>query len=198
MVNFGRATRGQERMLETKEQVIADIFRILEFWLRHGNQYLVSDKKPTIVDLSCYNEVIQLEVMGLLENLDEKFPKSAAWLKRMKVRLLSDTYLAVIVLLCSLMLKLESLAGSAAPRRDARPHDQVLQEVQARVLQALSFLSFLMELDPSRIQGVLHRCTLCVLLLENVKIIVKQGMSSANTDLRLRLDTLKSRADYFA
>jgi len=162
MVNFGRATRGQERMLETKEQVIADIFRILEFWLRHGNQYLVSDKKPTIVDLSCYNEVIQLEVMGLLENLDEKFPKSAAWLKRMKVRLLSDTYLAVIVLLCSLMLKLDSLAGSAAPRRDARPHDQVLQEVQARVLQALSFLSFLMELDPQshpRCLASLH--TLC-------------------------------------
>lgn len=166
MVNFGRATRGQERMLETKEQVIADIFRILEFWLRHGNQYLVSDKKPTIVDLSCYNEVIQLEVMGLLEDLDEKFPKSAAWLKRMKVRPLSDTTLLATVLLYSLMLKLESLAGPAAPRRDARPHDQVLQEVQARVLQALSFLTWLHDGvgHPVASNGGLHRDTLCVAL----------------------------------
>lgn len=86
MVNLGRAKPGQERMLATKDQVIADIFRILEFWLRHGNLYLVSDKKPTVVDLSCYNEVIQLEVMGLLDNIGEKFPKAAAWLQRMKVR----------------------------------------------------------------------------------------------------------------
>ncbi|RLN32270.1 hypothetical protein BBJ28_00012072 [Nothophytophthora sp. Chile5] len=86
MVNLGRGTPSIEAALKKKHQVIADIFRILEFWLRHGNLYLVSAMKPTVVDLSCYNEVVQLEVMGLLTNVDKDFPKCAAWLKRMKVR----------------------------------------------------------------------------------------------------------------
>ncbi|KAG7394516.1 Glutathione S-transferase theta-1 [Phytophthora boehmeriae] len=84
MVNIGRGTPGMEAMLAKKQKVIADMFRILEFWLRHGNLYLVSNSKPTVVDLSCYNEVVQLEVMGLLTDIHKDFPKSAAWLKRMK------------------------------------------------------------------------------------------------------------------
>ncbi|RLN94559.1 hypothetical protein BBJ28_00002525 [Nothophytophthora sp. Chile5] len=86
MVNLGRGTPSMEAALKEKYQVITDTFPILEFWLRHGNLYLVSATKPTVVDLSCYNEVVQLEVMGLLTNVDKDFPKCAAWLKRMKVR----------------------------------------------------------------------------------------------------------------
>ncbi|KAG2771657.1 hypothetical protein PC129_g17584 [Phytophthora cactorum] len=84
MVNIGRGTPAMEAMLLKKHKVISDMFRILEFWLRHGNLYLVSNTKPTVVDLSCYNEVVQLEVMGLLTDVQKDFPKVAAWLKRMK------------------------------------------------------------------------------------------------------------------
>ncbi|KAE9004629.1 hypothetical protein PR003_g16646 [Phytophthora rubi] len=84
MVNIGRGTPAMEAMLQKKHKIIADMFRILEFWLRHGNLYLVSNTKPTVVDLSCYNEVVQLEVMGLLTDVEKDFPKVAAWLKRMK------------------------------------------------------------------------------------------------------------------
>lgn len=85
-VNIGRSKPSIEAALKRKDQTIADIFRILEFWLRHGNHYLVSATQPTVVDLSCYNEVVQLEVMGLLTDVDAKFPLVGAWLKRMKVR----------------------------------------------------------------------------------------------------------------
>lgn len=85
MVNIGSGTPAMEAMLKKKHKIISDMFRILEFWLRHGNLYLVSTTKPTVVDLSCYNEVVQLEVMGLLTTVEKDFPKVAAWLKRMKV-----------------------------------------------------------------------------------------------------------------
>ncbi|TYZ67084.1 hypothetical protein PybrP1_007676, partial [[Pythium] brassicae (nom. inval.)] len=84
MVNLGRSKPSIEASLKQKDKTVAGIFRILEFWLRHGNLYLVSASEPTVVDLSCYNEVVQLEVMGLLGDLGDKFPLSAAWLKRMK------------------------------------------------------------------------------------------------------------------
>lgn len=85
MVNVGRSKPFMEAALKKKFETIADMFRILEFWLRHGNQFLVSDTKPTLADMSCYNEVVQLEVMGLLPEAHTKFPKVAAWLERMKV-----------------------------------------------------------------------------------------------------------------
>lgn len=87
MINVGRGKPFMEAALKRKFETIADMFRILEFWLRHGNQFLVSDTKPTLADMSCYNEVVQLEVMGLLPEAHTKFPKVAAWLERMKVRL---------------------------------------------------------------------------------------------------------------
>lgn len=136
MVNFGKATPGMEAMLKKKHEVIADIFRILEFWLRHGNLFLVSASSPTVVDLSCYNEVIQLEVMGLLDDLDAKFPKSAAWLKRMKVATAAGRYCQVDgTHRCCIPV---SPTEHPASRRDGGPHGQVLQEVQAGLLQALA------------------------------------------------------------
>lgn len=85
MTNLGRGSRTAENALKKKDETIKSIFSILEFWLRHGNLYLMSDQHPTVADLSCYNEVVQLEVMGLLDNVEADFPLCAAWLKRMKV-----------------------------------------------------------------------------------------------------------------
>jgi glutathione S-transferase len=85
-VNMGRATPAVEASLKRKHKVIDGIFAMLEFWLRHGNEYLMTQSHASLADISCYNEVVQLEVMGLLTDVDAKFPKAAAWLKRMKVR----------------------------------------------------------------------------------------------------------------
>jgi glutathione S-transferase len=84
MVNLGRSKPAYEAGLKAKYKTIDSIFGILEFWLRHGNHYIVSATEPTVADLSCYNEVVQLEVMGLLTDVGDKFPLTAAWLKRMK------------------------------------------------------------------------------------------------------------------
>lgn len=100
-VNIGRSKPSIEAALKRKDQTIADIFRIMEFWLRHGNHYLVSATQPTVVDLSCYNEVVQLEVMGLLTDVDAKFPLVGAWLKRMKVRLVLVRAAVVTQVACS-------------------------------------------------------------------------------------------------
>ncbi|KAI9919239.1 hypothetical protein PsorP6_011984 [Peronosclerospora sorghi] len=94
MVNLGRGTPAMDATLKKKEKIISDIFRILEFWLRHDNAYLVSNTKPTIADLSCYNEVVQLEVMGFLAFIEKDFPKAALWLKRMKELPYHDEMLA--------------------------------------------------------------------------------------------------------
>ena len=83
-VNMGRATPAVEASLKRKHKVIDGIFAMLEFWLRHGNEYLMTQSHASLADISCYNEVVQLEVMGLLTDVDAKFPKAAAWLKRMK------------------------------------------------------------------------------------------------------------------
>ena len=85
-VNLGRGTPVMEKQLQKKEKTINGILRMLEYWLRHGNQYPMTQSHPSLADISCYNEVVQLEVMGLLTHVDAKFPKVAAWLKRMKVQ----------------------------------------------------------------------------------------------------------------
>ncbi len=46
----------------------------------------MTQSHPSLADMSCYNEVVQLEVMGLFAHVDTKFPKVAAWLKRMTVQ----------------------------------------------------------------------------------------------------------------
>lgn len=84
LANIGRATPEQKRMLETKDQVIADLLRSLELWPRHGRPFIASTDKPTLADLSCYNELVQLELMGLVGSADEELPRLAAWLARMK------------------------------------------------------------------------------------------------------------------
>lgn len=89
MINMGRGSSNDEVVLEKKHEVVKKIFSILEYWLSCGNLYLASDAHPTVADLSCYNEAVQLEIMGLLENVEVDFPLSAAWLKRMKVKFLS-------------------------------------------------------------------------------------------------------------
>jgi glutathione S-transferase len=66
-------------------RTVDKILSILEFWLRNGNEYLMTETHPSLADMSCYNEVVQLEVMGLLTHANEKFPRVAAWLKRMTV-----------------------------------------------------------------------------------------------------------------
>lgn len=134
--NIGRSKPSVEAVLKRKDQTIADILRIMEFWLRHGNLYLVSATEPTVADLSCYNEVVQLEVMGLLEDVESKFPRVAAWLKRMKVRFTMIQSDSLQVGACELTAFIVCLVESSVPRRDARADGQVLPKVQAR--EALS------------------------------------------------------------
>ncbi|TMW68048.1 hypothetical protein Poli38472_007720 [Pythium oligandrum] len=85
MKNLGRSTPAVEASLKKKGRTVGAILKILEFWLeREGNEYLASKLHPTLADMSCYNEVVQLEVMGELVGLETKYPKFFAWLKRMK------------------------------------------------------------------------------------------------------------------
>ena len=88
--NLGRGTPEIDAKMKNEKKTVDGILRMLEYWLRHGNDYLMTQSHPSLADMSCYNEVVQLEVMGLLTHVDAKFPKVAAWLKRMKVRCDTD------------------------------------------------------------------------------------------------------------
>lgn len=89
--NMGRGEPFAETAAN-KQQVIDHMLSILEFWLRSdGQQFLCHAAQPTLADLSCYNELVQLEVMGLVPNVGSEYPQVAAWLERMKVGLLLTT-----------------------------------------------------------------------------------------------------------
>ena len=90
LISMGVARPGTaDKLPEKAAKVVQSVSRILEFWLNMNQHndgqgcFLMGSSTPTIVDLSCYSEMYQLEVMGVLDFAS--YPQLKAWMQRMKV-----------------------------------------------------------------------------------------------------------------
>lgn len=93
MANIGRSTPALEAKLKNKDQTMKTIFTMMEHWLSHGRdqRFLVTESHPTLADIACYHEVVQLKVMGLMQHVETKYPKVALWMEAMKVCITKET-----------------------------------------------------------------------------------------------------------
>lgn len=80
---LGGATPEDLVSLEKKDEVITKYVELLEKFL--VKDYVAQTDAPTIADYALYCEVDQLEIAKAFDF--SKFPKTSAWIARMKVRL---------------------------------------------------------------------------------------------------------------
>lgn len=78
----GVATPEELAWLDQTGEIIDSNSAILEKVFQ--GDYIASADAPTVADFAAYCEYDQLEPMGLLANIGDKYPKVAAWIERMK------------------------------------------------------------------------------------------------------------------
>lgn len=81
MTMRGKGTPAMEELVRTKDETLGRSVRIMETLLI--KPYIAQSEKPTIADLACYCEFDTIELMDAFDF--SKYPKTAAWMKRMKV-----------------------------------------------------------------------------------------------------------------
>lgn len=79
--NAGAATEDDTKYVAQTDEIVNKIVGLLEqFFVK---PYIAETDSPTLADYFAYPEYVQLEWMGLIDS--KKYPKTAAWLARMKV-----------------------------------------------------------------------------------------------------------------
>jgi glutathione S-transferase len=84
MQMWGKATPETLKKTDPKqvEKTLTSTVERVETFL--SMPYIAQTQQPTIADFACYCELDQIEAMGLFDF--SKYPKTADWMKRMKVR----------------------------------------------------------------------------------------------------------------
>lgn len=76
----GAATPEDTKYVETTDEIVDKIVGLLETFL--VKDFVAHSDAPTIADYFAYCEYVQLEFQGLIDA--KKYPKTTAWLARMK------------------------------------------------------------------------------------------------------------------